>query len=237
MLNLKYNNSEEIYEIEFSKISDHIVEITGDTDKLPIKTNGFTLSRPTKNDNWNYSDFTTIYRTRTFEDSTHVQFSNDESVYVAPPEPEPIPETPYEPTPEELEIIFKQNKMQKIALSKTMLAEYLESNPIHSSVHNNVEGIYSVTNEKQMLIMSQYATYQIEKNINPNAKTKLTWNESWKSCEEWEEEEFLKLILEIKNYVYPLVSYQQHIEERICICTTQEELDKILIDYSVINQT
>lgn len=145
-----------------------------------------------------------------------IELCNDGVEYVEP-EPTPEPE-PYEPTPEELEEIFQQNKNDKITLSKSMLAEYLENNPIHSSVHNDVEGVYSVTNEKQTLMMSQYMTYQIEKTVNPYAK--LTWNETGKSCEEWTEEEFLQFILEIKAYVYPIVSYQQHIEEDIYKCTT-----------------
>lgn len=177
----------------------------------------------------NREDYKYIYRT--YEDNPlMIELCNDGVEYVEP-EPTPEPE-PYEPTQEELEAIFKQNKDDKISLSKSMLAEYLENNPIHSSAHNNIEGVYSVTNEKQTLMMSQYMTYQIEKTVNPNAK--LTWNETGKSCEEWTEEEFLQLILEIKSYVYPLVSYQQHIEENIYNCSTQEELDKIIIDYSTI---
>ena len=95
------------------------------------------------------------------------------------------------------------------------------------------EGVYSVTSEKQSLMMSQYMTYQIEKNINPDAK--LTWNETGKSCTEWADGEFLQLVLEIKTYVYPLVSYQQQLEEQIMNCTNQEELDGIIINYNLVN--
>lgn len=231
MLELKYINLETSYEVDFSRISDNIIEIQGN---FPAKSYGFTLSRPNQNDDWDYSDFTTVYRTL----DNGIQFSNDGSVYI---EPEPSPELPdislppYEPTPEEIEARFQQNKNIKITLSKKLLAEYLENNPIHSFAHNNVEGIYSVTNDKQTLMMSQYMTYQIEKSINPNAK--LTWNETGKSCEEWTEKEFLQLILEIKSYVYPLVSYQQHIEENITYCSTQKDLDEILIDYSLVALT
>ena len=174
----------------------------------------------------NRNDYKYIYRT--YEDNPlMIELCNDGIKYT---EPEPVPEPePYEPTEEELAAIFKQNKNDKISLSKSMLAEYLENNPIHSSAHG-IEGVYSVTNEKQTLMMSQYMTYQIEKSVNKDAR--LTWNETGKSCEEWTEEEFLQLILEIKSYVYPLVSYQQHIEEYIYKCTTQEELDEITIDYS-----
>ena len=115
-----------------------------------------------------------------------------------------------------------------------MLADFLENNPIHSTAHNGIDGIYCVTSDKQSLMTSQYMTYQIEKTINPDAK--LTWNETGKSCEDWTEEEFLRLVLEIKAYVSPLVSYQQHIEEKIYSCNNQEELDQILIDYVNISE-
>ncbi|MCM1134366.1 MAG: hypothetical protein NC400_02220 [Clostridium sp.] len=198
-----------------------------------ILTNGFELL----NENnglvqGNYTAYTTIYRT--YEDNNMlIELSNNGSIYVPPIVIEPEEPEPYVPTPEELEEIFKQNKNNKIALSKIMLAEYLENNPIHSTAHGNKNGVYSVTSDKQNLMMSQYMTYQIEKSIDSNAK--LTWNETGKSCEEWTEDEFLQLILEIKTYVYPLVSYQQHVEENIYKCITQDELDNILIDYSNIS--
>ncbi len=228
MLILKYTNATTSYEVEFCHISPNIVECKGN---FPIQDTGFTLSRQDCEDNWDYTSFKTVYRT--LENS--VQFSNDESIYIEPdplPDFTDIPSEPYEPTPEEIAIMFQQSKLNKIALSKTMLAEYLENNPLHSSVHGGIEGIYSVTSEKQTLMMSQYMTYQIAKTIDPD--TKLTWNETGKSCEEWTEEEFLQLILEIKSYVYPLVSYQQHVEEEIHKCNTQKELDLVIIDYSLV---
>lgn len=140
----------------------------------------------------------------------------------------------YVPTEEELAELFKQKKIEKISFSKSELAKFLETHPITSTAHNNEEGIYSVTSEKQTLMMSQYMTYQIEKSVNPDAE--LTWNETGKSCEIWTEEEFLQLILEIKAYVYPLVSYQQSIEEQINICETEEALNNIVIDYYSVLQ-
>lgn len=228
MLELKYLNSTTSYEVDFFCVSENIIEIHGN---FPVENLGFTLSRPNQNDNWDYSDFTTVYRTL----DNGAQFSNDGSIYVeSEPTPElPSPFEPYEPTPEEREATFQLNKKNKIALSKTTLAEYLENNPLRSFAHGGIEGIYSVTSEKQSLMMSQYMTYQIEKNINPDAK--LTWNETGKSCTEWMEEEFLQLILEIKAYVYPLVSRQQQIEEHIMNCTTQDELDVIVFNYTNIS--
>lgn len=155
MLELKYLNSTTSYEVDFFCVSENIIEIHGN---FPIENLGFTLSRPNQNDNWDYSDFTTVYRTL----DNGAQFSNDESVYTesdVTPEIPNISFEPYDPTPEELESMFYKNKVNKIALSKTLLAEYLENNPLHSTAHGGVEGIYSVTGEKQNLMMTNYATY------------------------------------------------------------------------------
>lgn len=177
-----------------------------------------------------YQNFNTIYRTYE-DDPLRIELSDDGSVYIIP-EHIPDPES-YEPTLEELKALFQSNKINKISLSKTMLAEYLENNPLHSSAHSDIDGVYSVTSEKQSLMMSQYMTYQIAKSVDPDAK--LTWNETGKSCTEWTEEEFLQLILEVKAYVYPLVSRQQQIEEQITNCEIQEELDEIVINYNIVS--
>lgn len=224
MLSMQYIGDEIKYPVSFKRINQHIVQVTGN---LPAKPNGFTLCRIVE-DGWSSdcSEYTTVYR----EIEGGVQFSDDGSRYVTPTQPQE-PE-PYTPTEDELEGIFEQNKKDKVLLSKAMLAAYLEKHPITSTAHGGVEGVYSVTSEKQSFMMSQYMTYQIEKAVNPDAK--LTWNETSKSCEEWTEQEFMQLILEIKSYVYPLISYQQALEEQITACSTQEDLDAIKIDYTLV---
>lgn len=226
MLIMKYIGQTAMYSVDFDIVAPNIIKLQGD---FPVCEFGFVLSRPGMDDNWEYPDFKTVYK----QVDGGVMFSNDGSVYIEPPEPEPTPDPePYEPTPEELEAMFKQNKKDKVLLSKSLLAAYLEEHPLTSSAHGGVEGVYSVTSEKQSLMTSQYMTYQIEKTVNPNAK--LRWNEAGKSCQDWEEEEFLQLVLEIKTYVYPLVSYQQALEEQIADCTTQEQLDAIMIDFATV---
>lgn len=224
------------YEVSFAQIGEHqvrlVFEDTKPSDKIILS--GFNLV----NEHNGYiqtirTGYTSIYRT--YDDNPLMIELCDDGIEYVEPDPVIIPEPePYEPTPEELDALFQKNKRKKIELSKLMLAEFLENNPIHSTAHGGVEGIYSVSSDKQSLMTSQYITYQIEKTINPNAR--LTWNETGKSCEEWTEEEFLQLVLEIKSYVSPLVSYQQHIEERIYACNHQEELEQILIDYANISE-
>ena len=77
MLNLTYVGENTVHKIEFDRNSEHIVSVKG---SLPAKTNGFILSREGKRDNWDYKDYTTIYR----ELDGEIQFSNDGTVWVKP---------------------------------------------------------------------------------------------------------------------------------------------------------
>lgn len=77
MLKLKYLNDTEEYQVEFSKISNNVCQLKGE---FPVKTDGFFLSRIEENDNWDYTEYKTVYR----QLENFVQFSNDESVYVEP---------------------------------------------------------------------------------------------------------------------------------------------------------
>lgn len=95
---MNYIGDSTIYPIEFNAISNNVVELKGD---FPVLTDGFTLSRPNHDDNWDYGAYTTVYR----EIDGGAQFSNDGSIYTSPKSP-PIPDipdmVPYEPTEEEL---------------------------------------------------------------------------------------------------------------------------------------
>ena len=77
MLDLTYVGESSKHKIEFKKMSEHIVSVSGN---LKAKTKGFTLSREGKKDAWEYKDYTTVYR----ELDGEIQFSNDGSVYVKP---------------------------------------------------------------------------------------------------------------------------------------------------------
>ena len=132
---------------------------------------------------------------------------------------------------EKIKAELTNNKQLKINESKSLLETYLANHPLISDCHNGIDAIYSVTLEKQNLMTSHYATYTIEKNLGLNPV--LKWNATGAEREEWTEEEFIQLILEIKVYVEPLVSLQQSYEVQIRNCTTQEELDAIEITYDV----
>lgn len=176
------------------------------------------------------SDYTTKYNKTDIGDG--IIFSNDESVEDEDNNKLDI-HFKNESLDEIRESMIDELKTEKIKKSKQLLSQFLEENPLVSSCHNNKECTYSITLEKQSLMMSQYMTYQIEKQVNPDAV--LTWNESGEECEVWTEEEFLQLVLEVKHYVYPVVSYQQSLEKSIKNVTTIKELDAIVIDYSQFN--
>lgn len=135
----------------------------------------------------------------------------------------------YVPTEEELKAAFEQSKVLKVGESKMLLESFLEANPLKSTCHNGVEGIYTITSEKQTLMSNNYLTYMIAKQTG--IETELTWNESGKECEPWTETEFLQLVMEVQAYVKPLVSLQQKYEVAIMACETQEELDAIVLGY------
>lgn len=88
-MKLKFKNTETEYDVNFKRIASNVVQLLGE---FPIETTGFTLSREGKSDNWDYSNFTTVYR----EIEGGVQFSNDGSVYVEPEEIEVQPEPTYD---------------------------------------------------------------------------------------------------------------------------------------------
>jgi hypothetical protein len=78
---------------------------------------------------------------------------------------------------------------------------------------------------------SNYLTYSIAKSSGLNPK--LTWNASGQECEEWTEEEYVTLVLQISEYIKPLVFLQQSYEVQIKNCSTLEELEAINISYGL----
>ena len=77
MLDLTYVGETAKHKIEFKKANENVVCVKGE---LPAQTNGFILSREGKEDNWDYKEYTTIYR----ELDGEIQFSNDGSIWVKP---------------------------------------------------------------------------------------------------------------------------------------------------------
>lgn len=124
--------------------------------------------------------------------------------------------------------LVKEFAQQKIIESKTALSEYLASHPLQWSDGK----YYSVTSEKQALLTSNLALYQIS--ASAGQPFKLTWNSTGDECVEWAYEELAALALAIGTYVKPFVSHQQELEIAIKACTTMEELNAIEINYDPV---
>lgn len=116
----------------------------------------------------------------------------------------------------------------KVTESKITLAEYLASHPLQWTDGK----YYSVTSEKQALLTSNLALYQIS--ASAGQPFKLTWNSTGDECVEWTYEKLAALALAIGTYVKPFVSRQQELELAIKACTTMEELDAIEINYDPV---
>lgn len=116
-------------------------------------------------------------------------------------------------------------KDYKVTESKTALSEYLAEHPLQWTDGK----YYSVTSEKQSLLTSNLALYQIS--TAAGMPFKLTWNSTGDECVEWTYEDLAALALTIGTYVKPFVSHQQELELMIRAATTQAELDAIEISY------
>lgn len=120
-------------------------------------------------------------------------------------------------------------KIAKVQLSNDLLKEFLATHPI-TWVDGNK---YSVTEEKQSLLASNIALYQLS--VQAGTPRELKWNTTGDVCTVWTIENLSALALAIGDYVQPYVTYQQTVEVQIKECTTMEELESIVIDYSTVS--
>lgn len=121
-------------------------------------------------------------------------------------------------------------KQNLILLSKENLQKYLNSNPLFSKVHNPNGEYYNVDEDHQNRLNANLSTYELA--VKMGVTPVLTWNATGKSCEVWGIEELAKLALEMKSYVAPLISMQQHMEEDIQNASTKEDVLKINIKFN-----
>ena len=126
------------------------------------------------------------------------------------------------------EMMLEQIIQETIDRTKTDLALYLETHPL-----TWVDGKqYSVTQEKQNILLGNIAAYQIESQANPQAE--ITWNATGEVCTVWDYENLCALAVAIKNYVKPFISYQQTKEVEIAKCKTLEEIAEIVVNYDEV---
>lgn len=133
----------------------------------------------------------------------------------------------HEPVPSE-DMKLESLKTSKISQSKIALSTFLSLHPIQWTDSK----YYSVTSEKQALLTSNLALYQIS--TAAGQPFKLTWNSTGDECVEWTYDDLAALALAIGVYVKPFVSHQQELEIGIKACTTSAEVDAIEISYDAV---
>ena len=119
-------------------------------------------------------------------------------------------------------------KSDRVAARNTALADYLAGHPLTWTDGKR----YSVTEEKQSLLMGNLAAYQLEVQGNPAAE--ITWNATGEPCTVWKYADLCALAVAIKAYVKPLVAYQQEKEMEIMACETAEAVEAVTLDYGSV---
>lgn len=206
MLIMKYEGLKTEYTVIFSRISDHVVQLLGD---FPAKAKGFTLSREGKEDNWDYSGFNTIYR----EIDGGVQFSDDGSVYVAPPEPEPEPDPePYVPTLEEVKEYKKQEIMSAYQAVKT------------SGFDIELSG-----GTEHFPLKDEDVTFLFGKQLELQGSTeeKISYQDSENRCKLYSREDMQLIINKALLFVNFQTTYRNNLCEWIDECSSTEDVNNI----------
>lgn len=206
MLNLQYVGDTTKYPVSFRKISDHVVQVTG---KIPVKLSGFTLSRLVPDD-WrsDYARYNTVYR----EVSGGVQFSDNGSVYVAPPEPEPEPEPePYVPTLDEI----KAAKRQEIAM-------------VHQSVIAAGIDVKLSTGTQHFQLNQEDMTFLMGKKIElESGASEVSYQDSDNHCMFLSSGDMQAVIMTAFAFVDRQTTYRNNLYEWIDQCATSKEVEEI----------
>lgn len=189
MEKIRFLNDQTVYDGDVS-VRGNVLSIKF-YDTLPpqnVLTNGFELL----NENngivqGNYGSYTTVYRT--YEDNELlIELSNNNSVYVAPSEPEPIPEPePYVPTYEEI----LNNKINELSsVCKYTIESGLEINGLH----------YSYTEEDQINLNDIVSTVKL-------TGLPLGYHADGQNCTEYTAEELINIYIQLTMNKYCQQTY------------------------------
>lgn len=206
MLELKYIGEEGKYNVEFSRISPHVVQLLGE---MPFMDKGFTLSRAGKNDPWDYLGYTTLYRTI----DGGYQLSDDGSVYTAPPEPLPPQEPePYVPTLEEI----KETKKQEIGIA-------------YQAVKAAGVEIELSTGKEQFPLYDEDVVFLYGKQVElaTGKREAVSYQDAANRCKFYPAEDMQKIIEEAFQFVSYQTTYRNTLWEWVDECTTKEEVEDI----------
>ncbi len=207
MLSLKYIDEQMSYIINFKRINENVIQIKGD---FPVKAKGFICSRlENTDDNWDYTGFNTVFR----EIEGGAQFSNDGSVYVEPPKPEPIPEPePYVPTLEEVKVDKKQEiyMMYNADVAAGINVE-LSTGTQH----------FPLSDEDQKFLMGK----QLE--LSGSDAEMISYQDSDNHCMLLSRNDMQKIITEALTHVNIKTTYRNNLCEWVDQCGTKEAVSQI----------
>ena len=216
MILLRYSGEKANYAVNFTRISKHVLQVKGD---FPAKSKGFILYRmENPEDPWDYQEYKTVYR----EITGGVQFSDDGSVYVAPPEPKPTPEPePYVPTLEEI----KETKKQEIRIA-------------YQAVKAAGVEIELSTGKEQFPLSDEDVVFLYGKQVElaTGKREAVSYQDAANRCKFYPAEDMQKIIEEAFQFVSYQTTYRNTLWEWVDECTTKEEVEDIAYGCAIPEQ-
>lgn len=207
MILLRYSGEKANYAVNFTRISKHVLQVKGD---FPAKSKGFILYRmENPEDPWDYQEYKTVYR----EITGGVQFSDDGSVYVAPPEPKPTPEPePYVPTLEEI----KETKKQEIRIAY----QAVKAAGVDIELSTGIEH-FPLSEEEVTFLMGK----QVE--LASGNGGNISYQDADSKCKFYSVEDMQKIIDEAFRFVSWQTTYRNTLWEWVDACETKEEVEAV----------
>lgn len=123
---------------------------------------------------------------------------------------------------------LNEAKAEKIAKSKTALADYLLAHPLQWTDGE----YYAITAEKQAQLTSKIMAATMA--AQTSTPYTLTWNSTGEVCKEWTLADLSALAFAIDARVTALVTYQQQKEVEIRNCETVEDVAAVVVDYDTV---
>lgn len=126
------------------------------------------------------------------------------------------------------ERLLDEVQTEKQSANKQALSDWLASHPLTWTDGKQ----YGVEQEDQEEMSLNLQQYQFKLSIGQPAV--LEWHSKEKACRTFELEEFSGLLNQVIDYVYPYRRYLEEVKEKIYAAKTVEEVDAIVIDYSLV---
>lgn len=215
MLKLQYVGENTTHIVEFCRINKHVVQIRGD---LPVKASGFKCSKLTADNGWDYTAYTTIYRLI----DGGVQFSDDGSVYIAPPVPDLVPEPePYIPTLEEV----KEAKKQEIRMA------YQSVKTAGVDVDLSIGREHFPLSDEEISFL-----YGKQIELSSGGNETVAYQDSSNRCKFYSKDDMQVIINEAFKFVSYQTTYRNSLWEWIDECKTKEEVEAIVYGCEIPEQ-